>query len=598
MSIMSDFENEVRVAVSGALAEMGVADVAFPVEASNMENVDLAVPCFSMAKALRKAPQAIADELAAAIQPAGLIATVSSVNGFLNFCIDSSAMVSGVLSEVVSKGASYGTMAPTGVRVNVEHTSTNPTGPIHVGRARNPVIGDTLARCLKRCGHDVTTEYYVNDVGKQVVILTWGVNNCPDGPVRNGDDSHFDEGLKAAYAAACEKFPDNGEDRDKVDHKTVLFYRRANAMMESSPVVQEQIADMLRRFEDGDQQVIDTVRKTAEMMLGGLRETLGSINVALDRYTWESGYIADGSARATVEEIKKSEYSGQTDDGAWFVDLKDFGIKGKNTKFTFTRSDGTTLYTTRDIAYHIDKFTRSDRVIDVLGEDQKLGSQQLCSVLDILGTGKQPEPMFYAFVSLPEGKMSTRKGVVVYLDDLIDEAVARAYEEISKRRSDMSEDRMREIARIVGVAAVRYNIIRVQPEKQFVFKWEEALNFDGNSGPYLQYVHARACSLLRKAGAFEHDTDSSKLTDEFEVKLVKTIARYEEVLRAAGDDKRVHVLPAYGHDLAVAFNQFYAAVSVLDAGDRKNARLTLVEATKTVLADVLDCLGMGAPEEM
>ena len=595
---MSDFEKEVRVAVSEALAAMGAADVAFPVEASNMENVDLAVPCFSMAKALRKAPQAIADELAAAIQPAGLIAAVSSVNGFLNFCIDSSAMVSGVLSEVVSKGASYGTMAPTGVRVNVEHTSTNPTGPIHVGRARNPVIGDTLARCLKRCGHDVTTEYYVNDVGKQVVILTWGVNNCPDGPVRNGDDSHFDEGLKAAYAAACEKFPDNGEDRDKVDHKTVLFYRRANAMMESSPVVQEQIADMLRRFEDGDHEVIDTVRKTAEMMLGGLRETLGSINVALDRYTWESGYIADGSARATVEEIKKSEYAGQTDDGAWFVDLKDFGIKGKNTKFTFTRSDGTTLYTTRDIAYHIDKFTRSDRVIDVLGEDQKLGSQQLCSVLDILGTGKQPEPMFYAFVSLPEGKMSTRKGVVVYLDDLIDEAVARAYEEISKRRSDMSEDRMREIARIVGVAAVRYNIIRVQPEKQFVFKWEEALNFDGNSGPYLQYVHARACSLLRKAGAFEHDTDSSKLTDEFEVKLVKTIARYEEVLRAAGDDKRVHVLPAYGHDLAVAFNQFYAAVSVLDAGDRKNARLTLVEATKTVLADVLDCLGMGAPEEM
>ena len=157
---------------------------------------------------------------------------------------------------------------------------------------------------------------------------------------------------------------------------------------------------------------------------------------------------------------------------------------------------------------------------------------------------------------------------------------------------------MREIARIVGVGAVRYNIVRVQPEKQFVFKWEEALNFDGNSGPYLQYVHARACSMLRKAGEFTHDTDPSKLTDPMEIKLVKVLSTYEEVLRAAGNGKRVHMLPAYGHELAVAFNQFYAAVSVLDAGPRKDARLTLVECTKTVLADVLDCLGMGAPEEM
>lgn len=598
MSIMADFENEVRNAVTVAMESMVDGAVAFTVEASTMENVDAAVPCHPMSKLLRKAPKAIAEELASKIELSGLISSVEAVNGFLNFRIDSSAMVSGVLDEVIAKGRTYGTSPSTGLRVNVEHTSTNPTGPIHVGRARNPIIGDTLARCLKRCGHDVMTEYYVNDVGKQVVILTWGVNNCPDGPVRKGDDSHFDDTLKEAYRCACEKFPDNGEDRDKVDHRTVLYYRRANAMMESCTEVQDQIADMLRRFEAGDHQVIDTVRHTAEMMLGGLKETLAGINVVLDRYTWESGYIADGSAKAVVERIKQSEYAGQTDDGAWFVDLKDFGIQGKNTKFTFTRSDGTTLYTTRDIAYHIDKFTRADRVIDVLGEDQKLGSKQLCSVLQILGSEKQPEPMFYAFVSLPEGKMSTRKGIVVYLDDLIDESVARAYEEIKKRRTDMSDERMREIANIVGVGAVRYNIVRVQPEKQFVFKWEDALNFDGNSGPYLQYVHARACSLLRKAGSFSHDTDSSKLTDEFEINLVKTIARYGDVIKTAGNEKRVHVLPSYGHDLAVAFNQFYAAVSVLDAGDRRDARLTLVEAARDVLADVLDCLGMGAPEEM
>ena len=586
MSIMDDFECEVRGKVSEALAAMGAGDVQFPVEPSSVETVDLAVPCFTMSKAMRKAPQAIADELAAAIQPSGLISAVTSTNGYLNFNIDPTAMVKGVLDEIVERGSDFGTMPASGIRVNVEHTSTNPTGPIHVGRARNPIIGDTLARCLKKCGHEVTTEYYVNDVGKQVVVLTWGVNNVSD------------EDAEAEREEHARTIGQNEKERDKTDHRLVANYRVANKKLETEESVRNEISDMLRRFEAGDHEVIDTVRHTAEIMLSGLKETLGNINVTLDRYTWESGYIADGSARDVVERLKKSDYAGETEDGAWFVDLKDFGIQGKNTKFTFTRSDGTTLYTTRDLAYHLDKFSRADRVIDVLGEDQKLGSKQLCSALEILGNENMPEPLFYAFVSLPEGKMSTRKGVVVYLDDLIDESVARAYEEIKSRRSDMSEDRMREIAKIVGVGAVRYNIVRVQPEKQFVFKWEEALNFDGNSGPYLQYVHARACSMLRKAGEFTHDTDPSKLTDPMEIKLVKVLSRYEEVLRAAGNGKRVHMLPAYGHELAVAFNQFYAAVSVLDAGPRKDARLTLVECTKTVLADVLDCLGMGAPEEM
>ena len=586
MSIMDDFENEVRSKVSEALAGMGAGSVEFPVERSSVETVDLAVPCFTMSKAMRKAPQAIADELAAAIEPSGLISAVTSTNGYLNFNIDPVAMVKGTLDEIVSKGSDFGSLPASGLRVNVEHTSTNPTGPIHVGRARNPIIGDTLARCLKKCGHEVTTEYYVNDVGKQVVVLTWGVNNVSD------------EDAEAEREEHARTIGQNEKERDKTDHRLVANYRVANKRLKEDESVQNEISEMLRGFEAGDRKVIDTVRHTAEIMLGGLKETLGNINVVLDRYTWESDYIADGSARDVVERLKGSKYAGETEDGAWYVDLKDFGIQGKNTKFTLTRSDGTTLYTTRDLAYHLDKFSRADRVIDVLGEDQKLGSKQLCSALEILGNEKMPEPLFYAFVSLPEGKMSTRSGVVVYLDDLIDESVARAYEEIRSRRSDMSEEKMREIARIVGIGAVRYNIVRVQPEKQFVFKWEEALNFDGNSGPYLQYVHARACSMLRKAGSFEHDTDPSKLTDPLEIKLVKTLSKYEEVLKAAGNGKRVHMLPAYGHELAVAFNQFYAAVSVLDAGPRKDARLTLVECTKVVLADVLNCLGMGAPEEM
>ena len=586
MTITDDFQNEIREKVSAALKDMGSEGIDFVVESSTMEGVDMAVPCFPLAKALRKAPQVIADDLASRIQPAGLIAKVASVNGFLNFNIDPEALIKSTLDEIIRCGPCYGSMPKSGIRYNVEHTSTNPTGPIHVGRARNPIIGDTLARCLKRCGHDVTTEYYVNDVGKQVVVLTWGVNNVSDEEAAKNSEEHMKE------------IGQNEKERDKTDHRLVAKYRVANKLMESDPAVQEEISDMMRRFEQGDKEVIDTVRHTAEIMLDGLRETLGQINVVLDRYTWESQYIADGSAKAIVEKLKASKYAGQTDDGAWYVDLKDFGVQGKNTKFTFTRSDGTTLYTTRDLAYHQDKFTRADRLIDVLGEDQKLGSKQLCSALEIMGFDKLPDALFYAFVSLPEGKMSTRKGVVVYLDDLIDEAVARAYEEIKKRREGMSEEKMMEIAKVVGVAAVRFNIIRVQPEKQFVFKWEDALNFDGNSGPYLQYVHARACTMLKKAGEFEHDTDASKFVEPSEINLIKILSKYEEVLRMAGDEKKVHMLPAYGHELASAFNQYYAAVSILNSNDKRNARLTLVECAKTVLADVLDCLGMGAPEEM
>ena len=586
MTITDDFRNEIRGKVSAALEDMGSGGIDFVVESSAMEGVDMAVPCFPLAKALRKAPQAIADDLASRIQPSGLIHDVASVNGFVNFNIDPGALIEATLDEIIRCGPCYGSMPRSGIRYNVEHTSTNPTGPIHVGRARNPIIGDTLARCLRRCGHDVVTEYYVNDVGKQVVVLTWGVNNVSDEEAAKNSEEHMRE------------IGQNEKERDKTDHRLVAKYRVANRLMESDPAVREEISDMMRRFEQGDSEVIGTVRHTAEIMLDGLRETLGQINVALDRYTWESQYIADGSAKAVVEKLKASEYAGQTDDGAWYVELKDFGIHGKNTKFTFTRSDGTTLYTTRDLAYHLDKFTRADRLIDVLGEDQKLGSKQLCSALEIMGSDALPDALFYAFVSLPEGKMSTRKGVVVYLDDLIDEAVARAYEEIKERREGMPEERMREIAKVVGVAAVRFNIIRVHPEKQFVFRWEDALNFDGNSGPYLQYVHARACTMLKKAGGFEHDTDASKFAEPSEINLIKILSKYEEVLRMAGEEKKVHMLPAYGHDLASAFNQYYAAVSILNSSDKRNARLTLVECAKTVLADVLDCLGMGAPEEM
>ena len=580
MSVMDRFRTEVDGAVRSALSKMGV-DSEFSIEIPSTDAADLAVPCFLMSKALKRAPKDIAEELASNIEPSGLISDVSALNGYLNFKMDGVKLTEGTVKDVLEMKDRYGSLPNKGVKVIVEHTSTNPTGPIHVGRARNPIIGDTLARILDMCGYDVSTEYYVNDVGKQVVILTWGVNNLTKEQVEKEIE---DRGMQ--------------DDRNKIDHKLVAYYRLANKMMEEDPAVQEEIGSMLRKFEAGDEEVISTVRKTAEIMLNGLKETLANIDVVLDTYTWESKFIADGSARKYVEELKQSKYAGVEDDGACYLELKDFGIQGKNTRFTFTRADGTTLYTTRDIAYHQDKFKRADKLIDVLGDDQKLGNKQLCCALEILGQTRKLDAMFYSFVSLPEGKMSTRKGVVVYLDDLIDEAVSRAYDEIRSRRDDMPEDRMREIAKIIGVGAIRYNIVRVQPEKQLVFKWEEALSFDGNSGPFLQYSYARACSMLRKAGDFEEVVDPSLLTDPFELSLIKTISKFESVIEQAGENRRIHLLPAYGHELASAFNQFYASVPVLNSKAEKDARLTLVKCSKIVLKNVLDCLGLGAPEEM
>lgn len=572
MDPLKPFRDEVESATKAAFQVMG-ADVRFEIEVPATGVADFAVPCFPLAKALRKAPPAIAEEAASKLPRMEMASKAWAERGYLNFKVDEKKLSRSTLTEIMKEKENYGKGAHRKEKVLLEHTSVNPTGPIHVGRARNPIIGDTLARCMRACGYDVTTEYYVNDVGKQVVILTWGLDHLSPSDVDIVDDS------------------------EKADHRLVAYYRKANEMMENDKEVEKQVGHMLRRFEDGDEEVIEKVRKTAKLMLDGIIESLDTINVAIDQFTWESTFIKDGSAHRVVEELKCSEHC-KEDKGACYLELEPFGVHGRDTKFFFTRADGTTLYTTRDMAYHLNKFERADRLINILGEDQKLGQTQLAIALKLLGKERAPEVLFYSFVSLPEGRMSTRKGVVVHLDDLIEEAEARALEEVKKRRTDLSEEKMRDIARAIGRGAVRYNIVRVQPEKPLVFKWEDALNFEGNSAPFVQYAHARACSILRKAGEFGRDLDPEVLTNEYEVKLIKALARYPSVISEAGDKARIHVLPAYAHEVAAAFNQFYTYVPVLKGEENRDARLALVDATRLVLANALTTLGLSAPEEM
>lgn len=570
MGTFEQFREDVAKAVGAALKELGAGDE-FVLEKPPSGLADLAMPCFPLARKLRKAPDEIAKDVSARLLPVGMIERVEAKGGYVNFFVRFHEMAQTVLDEALAHKDRYGSGAPKNVRILLEHTSVNPTGPIHVGRARNPIIGDTLARILRHAGYDVTTEFYVNDVGRQVVIMTWGVKHLE---------------LNAE------------PERDKDDYRYVLYYQQANRMLEERPEVQKEVDEMLYRLEHGDPEVVKLAKETCETVLKAIMESLERINISLDRFTFESRFVQDGSVDRVIQKLKRSEFC-REEDGAYHLELESFGISGRETKWVFTRSDGTSLYTTRDLAYHMDKFTRTDIAINVLGEDQKLGMQELAAALTIMGVEKKPEVVYYAFVSLPEGRMSTRKGRVVNLDDLVDEAVELAYEEVRKRRADLSEERMREIARIVGIGALRFNIARIQPEKQIVFKWEDALNFEGSSAPFVQYAHARACSILAKAGGWNRKADAKELASDSEKALLKTIATFSSVVQECAESRRPHMLAAYAQDLAAQFNQFYRYMPVLKAeGTTRDARLALVEASMWTLRNALTCLGLEAPDEM
>ena len=281
--------------------------------------------------------------------------------------------------------------------------------------------------------------------------------------------------------------------------------------------------------------------------------------------------------------------------------MEPFGIKGRNTKFIFIRKDGTTLYATRDIAYHLWKAKHADILVNVLGEDHKLESKQVEIALKLLGEKTIPKVIFYSFVSLPGGKMSTRRGRVVYLDELIDECVKRAYDEVKKRREkELSEKRMKEIAEKIGIGSLRYNIIKVQPEKDMVFKWEEALNFEGNASPFIQYSHARACSILSKKQDDIKDINATLLSHQSEISLIKKLASLPVIIDEACEVFKPHIITTYLYEVASLFNQFYRDCPVLPEKNikRRIGRLALVDATRIVLQNGLDLLGIDAPKEM
>jgi len=536
---------------------------------------DFAFPCFSLAPLLKKSPMELAKEIAANIPKNKWITAVEAKGGYINFFIDTTYLTTATLQSIFDKRDSYGYLPKKKKKVIIEHTSANPNGPLHVGRARNPIIGDTLIRIFKAAGYDVESQFYIDDMGKQVAILAWGVNNIDHRQIPTSENK-------------------------KADHQNVGFYQTANERMESDETIAQQISDIIKKLEHGDHKTIEMIHASYAPVLEGIKQSLLRINIQIDTYITESTFVFNKSVERIIKELKQTPYCHEQDN-AFYLDMEPFGVQGRNTKFFFLRNDGTTLYASRDIAYHQWKAHHADMLVNVLGEDHKLESKQVRVALELLQTKILPQVVFYAFVSLPGGKMSTRRGRVVYLDELIDECIERAYEEVKKRRAgELTESQMKKIAELVGIGSLRYNIIKVQPEKDIMFKWEDALNFEGNAVPFIQYAHARACSILEKTKSKEHKFEAAVLTHTSEAVLIKQLARLPLIIDDACNNCKPHIIANYLYETASAFNQFYRDCPVLSEENKVlcSSRLALVEATKIVLHTALDLLGIIAPEEM
>lgn len=526
---------------------------------------------FKLASLQKQNPKALAARLASELKiPEGsYIGDVKAVGPYINFQANR-AYIDRTVAEIREKQEKFGSGSPKN-RILLEHTSANPNGPLHVGHIRNSIIGDTLARILRRAGHEVEVQYYVNDMGRQIAVVSW----------------------------ACERFE---LDRSrKSDSAIAEVYIKANAELVAHPEYVEAIDSLMKKVEAGDTETIDRFDTAVSLAVDGIKDTLLRMNVIHDKFVKESTFLKSGAVHDIVERIKTT---GRTDidKGALVVDLSDYGFEKT---LVIQRSNGTSLYTTRDLAYHEWKAELADRVIDIFGADHKLISGQLRATLNSIGI-QEPEVVIFEFVSLPEGSMSTRRGQFISADDLFDQVTAAAFEEVDKRRSDISEESKREIANMVGMGAVRFDIVKVSPEKSTVFNWKEALDFEKQSAPYIQYSHARACSILSKAieeGAWEgpeSEIDSSLLVEPSEIDLIKKMAAFDSVIDHCARELRPHTLAIYARELADTFNQFYRFVPVLIAEDEKirAARLTLVDCARIVIANALDTLGIGAPESM
>ena len=554
---------------------------------------NLTVVVFPFVKLARKAPAQVAAEMGEWLMAngEGLIAKYNAVQGFLNLVIDDAFWVKQL--EAIDTDANYGQQPSRDKLMMVEYSSPNTNKPLHLGHVRNNLLGYSIAKIQEANGWKVVKTNIVNDRGIHICksMLAWlqfGNGETPETSGKKGDHLigdyyvRFDQEYKAQIAELMAA----GKDEETAKKEAPL-------MLEAQ--------EMLRKWEANDPEIRALWAKMNEWVYAGFDETYQRMGVSFDKIYYESNTYLEGKS-----EVEKGLASGQfyrREDGSVWADLTKDGLDEK----LLLRSDGTSVYMTQDIGTAKLRFQDYpiDKMVYVVGNEQEYHFKVLSILLDRLGFpfGKELVHFSYGMVELPNGKMKSREGTVVVADDLMDKMIEDA-KEISKDKVNtlqgITEAEANEIARKVGLGALKYFILKVDPRKNMLFNPAESIDFNGNTGPFIQYTYARIQSVLRKADPRDVESARSRDLEEKELALIQRLCEYPAVVRNAGDNFSPAVICNYAYDLACDFNSFYHDLSILNEPDvaKRALRLLLAKNVAKVLASAMSLLGIEMPERM
>ena len=551
---------------------------------------------FPFTKMSHKAPEATAQEIGERLveKLPEVVSKFNAVKGFLNLSISSQQWI-GILQEIYGN-PTYGFTPVTddSPLVMIEYSSPNTNKPLHLGHVRNNLLGWALAQVMQANGNKVVKTNIVNDRGihickSMLAWLKWGNGETPESSGKKGDH------LIGDYYVAFDKHY-----REEVSELVAQGMDEEQAKQEA-PLIKE-AHEMLVKWEQNDPEVRALWRKMNEWVYAGFDETYKALGVSFDKIYYESETYLEGKEK--VEEGLAKGFFYRRDDGSVWADLTAEGLDEK----LLLRSDGTSVYMTQDIGTAKLRFQDFpiDKMIYVVGNEQNYHFQVLSILLDKLGFkwGKDLVHFSYGMVELPNGKMKSRTGTVVDADDLIATMIQDARElsaDKVNKLEDITEEEAQEIARIVGMGALKYFILKVDARKNMLFNPEESIDFNGNTGPFIQYTYARIRSILRKAGevnlsALAKDTEVS----EKEISLIQHLQGFEAAVKQAGTDYNPSCIANYCYELVKEYNQFYHDFSVLKEEDEKKRlfRIALSAAVGQVVKNGMGLLGIEVPERM